>query len=137
MPKHQTILRCSQTAAFFLFLFLGLIFTFAGCAQMYKALGLTDQQAADQVAKDQDSRGDLIDQVRTSTTEIISTALAGLGAIASGFLAKWLGTERKITKALITGIESAKDLDVKRVVKSKATAAGIEPKLAARVRSLT
>ena len=119
------------------FILIGCLFCLAGCAQLYKLIGLTDQQTADQVAADQTARQKIAEGIRLTTTEIITTAVAGLGAIASGFLAKWLGTERKITKALITGIESTTDVPTKRAVKENATAAGVENKLHARVKALT
>lgn len=133
----KTILHCTQTTATVVFIIIGSLFVFTGCAALYRALGLTEKQTANQVAKDQADRQNLIDQVRFTTTEIITTAVAGAGAILSGLLARWLGTERKITAALITGIETAEDATTKETVKAKATASGIEPALHARVLKLT
>lgn len=134
-PKAQ--LLCSYHTAGLIFIVLGSLFLLVGCTQFYRLIGLTDQQTADQVAKDQKDRQQIVENIRMTTTEIITTALAGLGAIASGFLAKWLGTERKITKVLIAGIEAKEGGTTKEVVKTKAIAAGIETKLNARVRALT
>lgn len=135
--KPKTVLQCSQTTATIVFILIGTLFILTGCAQIYKSLGLTEEQIDEQVSEDQKTIIRTITQVRTTTAEIITTAVAGLGTIASGFLAKWLGTERKITAALITGIESAGDLRAKESVKAKATASGIESALHARVVKLT
>ena len=119
------------------FILIGSLFSLAGCAQLYKLLGLSDRQAADQVAADQTARQEIIQGIRLTTTELITTAIAGIGAIASGFLAKWLSTEKKISKAMITGIEKANELTVKTSVHKQAVAAGIESKLHTRVKALT
>lgn len=137
MPKPTTFLRCTQATATFLFILLGSILLFAGCAQLYRTIGMTEDQVDEQVTADQQARGAIIDTVRSSATDMIATALAGLGAIVSGFLAKWLGTERKLTKALITGIEENESKTVKSSVRAMAVAAGIEKKLHKRVVSLT
>lgn len=137
MPQYQTFLRCSQTTAALLFIIIGTFFVLTGCTQFYKTIGMTDEQAADQVAQDQVIKKQILGDLRLTTTGIITTTIAGLGAIASGFLAKWLGTERKISKALITGIESANSTPVKQAVTTKALAAGVEKKLHARVKALT
>ncbi|MCK5480830.1 MAG: hypothetical protein KAJ06_06775 [Gammaproteobacteria bacterium] len=136
MPQ-PTLLKCSQTTATFSFILLGSILIFAGCAQLYRTIGMNEDQVSEQVAADQKVRGEIIDTVRVTTTEMITTALAGLGTIVSGFLARWLGTERKITKTLITGIESNDSKSTKEAVHSMAVAAGVEKKLHKRVAKLT
>ena len=133
----NTALHCTQKTAAILFILIGSLFTFTGCIQLYKLLGLTEEQTQEQVAEDQKTIIRTITQVRTTAAEIITTAVAGLGAIASGFLAKFLHTERKITTILIKGIETGENPTVKEAVHSKAVAAGLEPKLAARVQALT
>lgn len=136
MPQ-PTLLKCSQTTATFLFILLGSLFVFAGCAQLYRSLGMTEDQVSEQVAADQEVRGAIVNTIRTTSTEMISTVLAGIGAVVSGFLAKWLGSERKMTKALITGIEDSSSKTTKETVHAKATDLGIENKLHRRVASLT
>ncbi len=116
---------------------LGILFTMVGCAQMYKMLGLTEKQTTDQVSEDQKIIIRTISEVRTTAADIISASVAGLGALASGLLARLLGTERKITKALITGIEKTPDLDIKKNVMAEALTAGVEKKLHKRVSALT
>ena len=135
--NKTTTLNCSHNTAGLILILIGSLFAFIGCTQLYKTIGLTDEQAADQVAKDQSDRQQIIEGIRFTTTELITTAIAGIGAIASGILAKWLGTERKITTALITGIEAVESVNVKESVQAKATAAGVETALHSRVLSLT
>lgn len=137
MQNYPTILRCTQTTATVAFIIIGLLFTFAGCAQLYHLLGLTDEQTQDQVAKDQADRQQILNQARLTITDILTTALAAAGAIATGFLTKRLRTEKKISRALITGIEEADTTTVKKTVHEKAIDLGIEPKLHARVKALT
>ncbi|MBA7700925.1 hypothetical protein ES703_109651 [subsurface metagenome] len=120
-----------------LFIFIGSLFCLAGCAQLYKLIGLTPEQTADQIGKDQKAIAKVLDTARLDITQLITTIIAGIGAIASGFLAKWLGTERKITKVLITGIENADTTEVKQAVKANALSAGVESQLHARVKALT
>ncbi len=136
MPE-PTILKCSRSTATILFILIGSLFVFAGCAQLYRSIGMTEDQVNEQVAADQQVRGEIVNTIRTTSTDMISTVLAGLGAIVSGFLAKWLGTERKMTKAMITGIEDASSKTTKEAVHSKALTAGIEKNLHKRVASLT
>ena len=50
---QSTVLRCSQKTAMILFIFIGSLFCLAGCAQLYKLIGLTPEQTADQIGKDQ------------------------------------------------------------------------------------
>ncbi|MBA7709906.1 hypothetical protein ES703_118832 [subsurface metagenome] len=96
-----TILHCTQTTATIIFLLIGSLFIFIGCEKLYKTIGLTEEQTAAQVAQDQDATQQIVQQVRWTTHEIITTALAGAGTILSGLLAKWLGTERKMIVAVV------------------------------------
>lgn len=135
--KIHTEIRCRHNTAGLILILIGTLFVFTSCTAFYRAIGLTDEQAKAQTEKDQESRQNLTDQFRLTTTELISSAMAGAGAILSGLLARWLGTERKMTTALITGIEKADTPNVKKYVKAKAITAGIESKLNARVQALT
>lgn len=119
------------------FILIGSLFTLAGCAQLYKFLGLTKQQTQNQIEKDQTDRQKIIEGIRLTTTELITTAIAGAGAILSGILAKWLGTERKITNTLITAVEKSATDTVKETIHNFAGTAGIEPQLHKRVKALT
>lgn len=130
-------LKCTHNTAGLFFILLGTLFALVGCHQVYKFVGLSDEQAAAQVAQDQQATQQVIEQARLTAYDIITTTIAAVGSIASGLLAKWLGTERKITTALIQGIESGETLGVKEAVQQKATAAGVESVLHARVQALT
>lgn len=134
---RSTVLNCSQKTAAILFIFVGSLFTFTGCAQLYKFLGLTEQQTQEQISEDQKTIIRTVTQVRTTAAEILTTLIAAAGTIATGFLAKWLHTERKITKAVITGVEDNPTGNVKESIEAKATALGVQPKLHARVKALT
>lgn len=134
---HTTTLQCSFRTALFLLILLILLFLIGGCAAFYRAIGLTEEQTQSQLEKDQEERQKTIQQVRFTTHEIVATAIAGAGTIISTLLARWLGTERKITTALITGIEHSRTDNTKESVKTEATAAGIQPVLHRRVKALT
>lgn len=135
--RSETTIHCTYKTAATILLIIGCLFSFYGCAQLYRTIGLNEEQTATQVAEDQEATQQIIHQVRWTAHEIISTTVAGLGAILSGLLARWLGTERKITTAMITGIEAADPINIKESVQAKATAAGVETKLHARVVALT
>lgn len=125
-----------NTAALILII-LGSILLLAGCTQLYRTIGLTPNQVQQQTALDQAAIQLTIEQARTHFWQIVSATIGGAGTILSGLLARWLGTERKITAAMITGIEKAPQNAVKQSITAKAVAAGVEPKLNARVRALT
>ena len=135
--QKSATLKCTYHTAGLVFIILGTFFLLTGCAGLYKILGFTPEQTAAQVAQDQAAAKEIIEQVRWTSHEIVSTAIAGAGTILSGLLARWLGTERKITTALITAIEKADDSTVKTLANDKATSAGVEPQLHARVIKLT
>ncbi|GAI05594.1 unnamed protein product, partial [marine sediment metagenome] len=80
--KNQpTILKCTYHTAGLAFIILGTFFLLTGCAALYKALGFTEEQTQEQVQQDQDAAKDIIEQVRWTSHEIVSTAIAGAGAI--------------------------------------------------------
>ena len=136
MPQ-STLLNCSRITATILFILIGSLFCLTGCAQLYKLIGLTEQQTQDQLSQDQKTIIRTITVTRNTVADIITTTIAGLGAITTGILAKRLGTEKKLNKALITGIEKSPDLSVKHSVKEQALSAGVESKLHTRVKALT
>ncbi|MBA7705925.1 hypothetical protein ES703_114767 [subsurface metagenome] len=159
MPKHLVILRCSRTTAIITITASICLFVLIGCQALFKSAGLTDEQAAEQTAElktalTEATTAALADihtglaeghdlktiAVKASSTfiwKIIAAAGATLGVVLNGLLAKWLSTEKKISKAMITGIETDNDNTVKAAVHQKALDAGIEPQLHARVKALT
>jgi len=137
MSNYQTILNCSPRTTAILLTTIAILFIITGCTQIYKTLGLTDEQAQAQQNKDAAAIAAALDQGRTTIYDIITVTIAALGTFTTGLLAKWLNTERKITTALITGVESSTNKTVKKSIQESATALGIEPKLHKRVLTLT
>ena len=87
--------------------------------------------------KDQAETIRFIETNRELFWQIATVATAGVGTILSALLARWVGVERKISGAIIAGVESADNGDVKKAVQAKAVAAGVEGKLAKRVKAIT
>lgn len=133
----KTEIHCRHRTAGLIFIVLGCLFCLIGCSKVYKFMGLTDDQAAAQVAQDQQATQQIIEQTRVTAYDIASATIAGVGSLLSGLLARWLGTERKITTALIKGIEAGETPRVKKAVQQKATLAGVQPILDKRVQALT
>lgn len=159
MQYHQTFLRCSRRTATIIILIIFLLFLSIGCAALMRKTGI-DQAEADRltataIATLEDAAAEAVDNIKTGLDEghdlktiavktasifawkIATLAASTIGAVLSGVLAKYLGTERKITKAIITGIETAKGQNTKAAIQTKAGLAGIEPQLHARVKALT
>ena len=159
MPKHLTILNCSRRTATIVILSILALFLLIGCASLFRSAGLSDDQAAQQTAELKlalaDATASAIATAQAGLTQghelktiavktasvflwkIIAAGASSAGIILTGLLAKWLGTEKKITKALITGVEKSKNITAKTQIYKKASAAGIETQLHKRVQSLT
>lgn len=139
MNKKQksAVLACSYQTAGIIFIVLGCLFVTVGCEKLYSTIGLSDEQIAEQTAQDQEAIENIIETGRTQIYDVVVTILAGTGGILSGLLAKWLKTERKITTAIIQGVETASSDNVKTSIQQKATAAGVENELHTRVSALT
>lgn len=159
MPQHLVILRCSRATAAITITASICLFLLIGCASLFRSAGLTDEQAAEQTAQLKSALGDAttsaIAEIQTGLQEghdlktiavkassafiwkIVAAAGASAGIILNGLLAKWLGTEKKITKALITGVEQSNDQSAKESIRSAAIAAGVQAKLHTRVKALT
>ena len=159
MPKHLVILRCSRTTATLTIIASICLFILIGCTSLFRSAGLTDQQAAQQTAELKAALADAttaaITDIQTGLAEghdlktiavktgsaflwkMIAAGGATLGVVLNGLLAKWLSTEKKITKTLITAIEPDTNSSLKTRIKAKATTAGIESQLHRRVQALT
>lgn len=153
------ILNCSRTTATIIILATIFLFVLIGCASLFRSAGLTDEQAAAQTTELKSALEGAataaIADIQTGLAEghdlktiaarasaafiwkIVAAAAATAGVVLNGLLAKWLGTEKKINKAMITGVENSVDNHVKTSIKAAAIAAGVEPQLHARVKSLT
>lgn len=152
-------LKCVRKTAGNLLIVLSLAFVVVGCASLYRTLGLSEDTAEEQAALDQaalqDAVKDAVDQVQADLAagqdlktvavkagsafawQIATVLVSGIGAVISGFLAKWLKTERKITAAVVTGVEKADKSEIKESIQREAIAAGVEPVLHKRVKALT
>ncbi len=159
MQNHHTFLRCSHRTAFFFLLSITLLFVLVGCAALLRSAGLDQDQAAQQSAALERALNHglaaAVDEIKTGLAEghspstialnatsqmiwkLIAAGSSTAGVVLSSLLAKWLGTEKKIAKAMIDGIEESEGIDVKSTVHKKAVEAGVEPALAARVRAYT
>lgn len=159
MLHHQTFLRCSHRTAALILCAIIALFLLLGCAAMLRKTGI-DQAEADRLAaiaeqnlaaaaaeavhniKTGIDRGHDIKSIAVKTTSPFAWKLATIGAstigaVLSGLLAKWLGTEKKMLAATITGIEHNPTGNVKESVEARATARGVEKQLHRRVQALT
>ena len=159
MLNHQTFLRCSHRTATLLIITSILLFLLLGCASLFRSVGLSPEQAAAQESEFREALAKATTQAvvdiqtglaeghdlktiaaRASTAflwKIIAAAGAGVGVVLNGLLARWLTTEKKINRAIITGIETAGEKGTKEIIHTHALAAGIENALHKRVKALT
>ncbi len=112
-------------------------FVFIGCQGIYKALGVPADKAAELGALDQEKTLAAVEAGRDIFWQTVSALVAGVGAVTTTVLGKWLSTERKITTAVIKGVEKAKEDNVKVSINTIATNLGIEANLSKRVAKLT
>jgi hypothetical protein len=158
MQKHL-VLNCSRTTATIIISLTIFLFILIGCQSLFRSAGLSNEQAALQTAELKKAialaGSEAIENIQTGLSEghdlktiavktssafiwkIIAAAGASLGVVLNGLLAKWLSTEKKINKALISGVEKTNNTDTKEMIASIAGKAGIEPQLHARVKALT
>jgi len=158
MQKYL-VLNCSRTTATVIISVTIFLFILIGCQSLFRSAGLTDEQAAQQTAQLKSAlegataaaiadiqtgleQGHDLKTIAVKTSsaflwKIIAAAGATVGVVLNGLLAKWLRTEKKITKVLITGVEKTNSTDLKQSIAAAAGAAGLEPQLHARVKALT
>jgi len=158
MQKYL-VLNCSRTTATLIIFITISLFVLIGCQSLFRSAGLSDEQAAAQTAELktalEGAATAAIADIQTGLAEghdlktiavktgsaflwkILTAAGATVGVVLNGLLAKCLGTEKKMTKALITGIEANNSPTVKQLVKEKALLAGVEKQLHRRVDALT
>jgi len=142
-----------------LLIVLSLAFVVIGCTGLYRMFGLSEDAAEEQAGLDQaalqDAVKDAVVQVQAGLAagqdlktvavkagsafvwQIATVLVSGIGAVLSGLLGKLLKTERKITAAVITGVEKGSKSEVKESIQRAAIAAGVEPALHKRVKALT
>lgn len=144
-PKHSKILpnrktttiNCPHQVAGIILITLGILFLFIGCRQLYEWSGQTPEQAQQSTTHDTQAVIQTITEAAPLAWKLAAILATSIGTILTGLLAKWLSTEKKVTKALITGIEKAEDKTVKQTIKAEALAAGVESVLHSRVKQLT
>ena len=151
--------KCRHNWIFYVMLSLGLVFIIVGCAGVYRTLGVPDEQAANQGALDEAAITAAVTEGMTEFTnqlaagqplpaaaasagsalawKLATILLGGAGTIISTLLAKWLGTERKITSSIIRGVEKGDKPGIKESIKAEAMSAGVEVALHKRVTALT
>lgn len=112
-------------------------FVAIGCMGTYKTIGLTEEQAAEEVAKDQAEIVTTIGEGREVFWQTVSAAIAGVGVVVSTLLGKWLATERKMTAAMIAGVEKVNDGNAKKAIAVESSQRGVGVPLADRVRKQT
>lgn len=111
--------------------------TVTGCVQLYKALGMTEEQAQEEHGKDVEELRKALSEGRVLFWQIVSGVVAAAGALVTGLLAKWLGQEKKIVQAVVAGVEKAGNGKVKEAIHDSALAMGVEGALSKRVQTLT
>lgn len=159
MLHHQTFLHCSRRTALLIIGTTFLLFVLIGCAAMLRKTQIPQDEAdrlaaiakqnlaaaateavadiQEGLAQGQDLKSIAVKTGSAFTWKLATIGASTIGAVLSGLLAKWLGTERKITTALITGIEKSGLNGTKQNVQAKAKAAGVQNQLDHRVQALT
>jgi len=112
-------------------------FVIIGCGTIYKVVGLDEQQAATQQAKDAEVIISVVEQGRELAWQLATLGVAAVGTIVTGFLGKWLKNEKALTAAVIAGVEKTDKAGVKASIRSVALDAGVEGLLHKRVKKLT
>ena len=116
---------------------IGFTTSLLGCATWYEQMGFTKDESQALAAKDRTKFLEVKQQADSIFWESMSVAIAGAGTLLSGLLGKYLLSERKISKAVILGVENAANDEVKATIEKTAIALGVEDKLSKRVESLT
>jgi hypothetical protein len=113
------------------------LFVVAGCAGMFRAIGMSEQEA---VAAEAEVKQQLVaaaGQAGGPVAELVAIGVATAGAIVSGILTRLLIRERKVTAVMIEGVEAAGDGKTKRAISDAANHAGVAPTVHNRVQALT
>lgn len=159
MSQPLTFLHCSHRTAALVLCTIFSLFLLIGCAALLRKTGIPQDEAdrlaaiAEQnladaaaeaveniktgLAQGQDVKSIVVETGSAFAWKLTTIAASTIGAVLSGLLAKWLATERKISKACITAIEKTNNISTKEYVQKKATAAGVQKQLDRRVQSLT
>jgi hypothetical protein len=98
---------------------------------------MTEPQVAAQVQADKEAAVQAVSAGRELLWQVVTIVVGGVGTILTGLLAKWLGAERTMNKAIILGVEGATAENVKASIQQVAKTLSVEDKLYKRVQSLT
>jgi len=101
--------------------------------RFWEGIGLEPTDAAEVQQLVEQKTAETLATTWRAVFEIAAAGVAGVGTVLSTILAKLLATEKKITGAMMTGIEAADNGKVKAAVQASASAAGVEAKLHKRV----
>lgn len=159
MLNHHTNLRCSHRTATFMILTILALFLLIGCASLFRSAGSTDEEAQHQTALLEQALANATEEAinditsglaqghdlkaiaaRASTAFLWKLGTIGastIGVLLTGLLGRLLGKEKKITKAIIKGVESSGTVDAKKAIYTKAIDMGVEDALHKRVKALT
>lgn len=132
-PTYHTVVALLLTLAIVVLAVLMLV----SCTPFYKLIGMSEEQIAGEKQKDVAAAIPVLEEGRQMFWQLASAAIAALGTLASGLLGNMLRKERKISGVMIRAIEDAVPGNIKEMVLSKATAAGVEDALDKRVQALT
>jgi len=112
-------------------------FAVIGCGGLYKAIGLPPEIVEAEVEKDAVVIQAAVEQARDTFWPIVSASIGAAGTLLTGLLAKLLSTERKITGAMIAGVEKSNDGNAKKAITVESLKRGVGVQLNKRVRKLT
>ncbi len=115
----------------------GLIFLLTGCVGLYEQMGFTTEESENLAGLDRTEFLKIKQQADSVFWQTASVVIAGVGALVSGFLGKWLYNDKQMIKAIVSGVEASGSEDVKNAIQNNAKAMGVESNLRKRVNALT
>ena len=115
----------------------GFAYLLVGCADVYRSLGMTDEEAVEQQGKDTVEIIKAIESGREVFWQAATAIVTGLGAVISAVLAKWLGTEKKVSGAAISAVVRDGNGDVLKLLRAEAAAQGVGKTMANRIDAAT
>lgn len=113
------------------------LFLVVGCGSFYKILGVPPAEVDKLVQDDSLRTLQAVQEGRTIFWQAATAVMSSLGAVVSVLLGKYLQVERKMSKAMIMGIEKVEGNTVKGEVAKQAARYGVDDSLKKRVIKLT
>jgi len=99
-------------------------------------IGIPESEVSKLVEDDSVRTLRIVQEGRTVFWQAATAILGSLGTAVSVLLGKYLNTERKLTKAVILGVEDAGSDSAKATIANKATKLGVSKLLAKRVNKI-